>query len=244
MAQLGTFGKGRAAGQAGSARPPFSASAVSASPPALTRNGRDLGNALACLEIGEDEGPLLAHLAGIALHHLEAGADERGQVDLVDDEKVRAGDAGPALARDLVARGHVDDVDREVGELGAEGGGEIVAARFDEDEVERGKARVELGHGCQIDRGVLADRRVRTAARLHAHDALGRKRSGAREELGVLLGVDVVGDDGEAITRAHVLAKPVDKRRLAGADRAADADAQGSVRRAGHERNSLEYWVS
>src|ERR1700759_1185367 len=48
--------------------------------------------------------------------------------------------AGPALGRDLVAGGDVDHVDGEVGELGREGGGEVVAAGFDQDEVEIGEA--------------------------------------------------------------------------------------------------------
>jgi hypothetical protein len=39
----------------------------------------------------------------------------RRQVGLVDDEQIRAGDAGAALARDLLALGHVDHVDGEVG---------------------------------------------------------------------------------------------------------------------------------
>jgi hypothetical protein len=49
----------------------------------------------------------------------------RGEVDLVDHEEVRARDARPALARDLLAGGDVDDVDRDVGQLG-----EKVAARL------------------------------------------------------------------------------------------------------------------
>ena len=63
----------------------------------------DLGDALVLLQIGEDEGPLAAHLARVAVHHLEVGADQRREIDLVDDQQVGAGDAGPALARDLVA---------------------------------------------------------------------------------------------------------------------------------------------
>jgi hypothetical protein len=31
-------------------------------------------------------------------HHLERGADQRGEVDLVDDQQIRLGDAGAALA--------------------------------------------------------------------------------------------------------------------------------------------------
>ena len=55
-------------------------------------------------------------LRGIALHHLERGADVRREVDLVDDQQIRLGDARPALARDLVAGSDVDHVEREVGQ--------------------------------------------------------------------------------------------------------------------------------
>mgnify|MGYP000417314244 CR=1 FL=1 len=54
------------------------------------------------------------------------------------------------------------------------GRGEIVAARLDQDQIEIGKAFIHRGNGCQIDRAVLANRRVRTTARLHASDTLAR----------------------------------------------------------------------
>ena len=57
------------------------------------------------------KGRAAAHALGVALHDLEDGADVRREVDLVDHQQVGAGDAGPALARDLVAAGDVDDVD-------------------------------------------------------------------------------------------------------------------------------------
>ena len=104
---------------------------------------------------------------------------------------------GPALARDLVAGGDVDHVEREIGQLGRERRGEVVAAAFDEHDVEIAEARREPVDRFEVDRGVLADRRVRTAAGLDADDAVRRQRLVAHEELRVLLGVDVVGDDGE-----------------------------------------------
>ena len=55
----------------------------------------------------------------------------------------------------------------------------------------------------------------------------------AVEDQRVLLGVDVVGDDGERIALAHRLAQHFGERRLARADRPADADAQGAVGRSG-----------
>ena len=75
-----------------------------------------------------------------------------------------------------------------------------------------------------VDRGVLADGGVRAAAGLDAADPLGGSAPRAHEELGVLVGVDVVGDDREAVAIAQPLAQPVEQRRLARSDRPADAD--------------------
>ena len=166
----------------------------------------------------------------------------RGQVDLVDDQQVAAGDPRSALARDLVAGGHVDDVDGDVGQFGAEGGRQVVAARFDQDQVQRRKFAAQFGHARQVDAGVLADRRVWAAARLDAHDPLRRQRPGARQELRVFLGVDVVGDGCDVVERRQGAAQPIHQRRLPRANGAADTDAQGTV--GAHVRNNLVYCVS
>src|SRR5437763_450449 len=112
------------------------------------------------------------------------GTDVRRQVDLVDDEQVRARDARSALARDLLPLRHVDDVDRRVDELGTEGGGQVVAAALHQQQVKRRESPQQLADGFEVDGRVLADRGVRTAARLDADDALGRERAAPGEELG------------------------------------------------------------
>ena len=171
-----------------------------------------------------------AHLLGVALHHLERGADIGREIDLVDDQEIGARDAGPALRRNLVAGRDVDDIDREIGKLRRECRGQIVAAGFDQHQIEIGKFLSHVGDRGEIDRGILADRGVRTAAGLDAGDALGRERAGAHQIFGVPLGVDVVGDGGDLVAVAQMLAQRIHQRGLAGADRAADADAQGTVR--------------
>ena len=65
----------------------------------------------------------------------------------------------------------------DVGELGRKGGGEIVAAAFDQDDVESGRRISRSSHGGQVHAGVVADRRVRTAAGLDAEDAVGGQRA-------------------------------------------------------------------
>src|SRR6266540_194983 len=192
-------------------------------------------------EIGEDKGPVSPHPLGVPLHHGEIGAHVGRQVDLVDDEQVGARDAGAALARDLVPLGDVYHVDRRVHQLGAEGCRQVVTAALDEEDIEPGEAAQELVHRLQVDRGVLADGRVRAAARLDSQHPLLRQDSAPDQELGVLLRIDVVGDDGqiEAVAQPH--AERLDQGRLARPDRPADADSQGA-RNAGvgaHERKSF-----
>ncbi len=163
--------------------------------------------------------------ARVARHHLEIGADERRQVGLVDDQQVRLRDARPALARDLVAAGHVDDVDGEVGELAAELRGQVVAAALDEQQL-RPEPHHQLPQRIQVLAHIVADGGVRAAAGLHGGDALGRKRAVAHQELAVLLREDVVGHDREAVVVAQQPAERQQQRRLAAADRAADADRE------------------
>ena len=77
---------------------------------------------------------------------------------------------------------------------------------------------------------------MRAAAGLDPDDPLQRQRLGAHQELGVLAGVDVVGDRRDRPAVAHPLAELVHQRGLAGADRPADADPQRPVRRARRRR--------
>ncbi len=57
---------------------------------------------------------------------------------------------GPPLRGILSPAGHVDHVERDVDELGAEGGRQVVAAALDDEQVE---ARVALASGDRWRRG-------------------------------------------------------------------------------------------
>jgi hypothetical protein len=69
---------------------------------------------------------------------------------------------------------------------------------------------------------------VRAGAGLDGGDPLGRQHGLAEQELGVLPRVDVVGDDGDGQLVAQGAAERGNGGGLAGADRAAEADAQGA----------------
>jgi len=90
-----------------------------------------------------------------------------------------------------------------------------------------GKRRLSCSDRFEVDRGVLADRRVRAAAGFHADDPLGRQGLVAHEELGVFLGVDIVGHHSEVVAIAQGLAQGEGQGGFAGTDRPANADAQG-----------------
>src|SRR4030095_4628222 len=55
-----------------------------------------------------------------------------------------------------------------------------------------------------------------------------------------LAGIDVVGDDGDLVGIGEAAAEALKQGGLAGADRAADADANGKA----HDLNNLVSWVS
>ena len=111
---------------------------------------------------------------------LEVGADERGEVGLVDHEQVGGGDARAALARHLVAAGHVDHEDLHVDEAGLN-----VAVRLSPPLSTRTRSsgprpRLQLLDRVEVGGDVVADRGVRAAAGLDGEDPLGRQHAGAR----------------------------------------------------------------
>src|SRR6516165_6231868 len=215
-------------------------------PAALFDEARDRIKPFAGFHIGENKWLFAAHSSGVALHDIERGADMRGKIDFIDDEKIRTGNARPAFAGDFFAARNINDIEGEIGEVGRESRGEIIPARFDKDQIELWKTRAHRRNGGEIDRGILADRGMRTAAGLDAKDALGVKRSGLGQNARIFLGVNVIGDRGYVIEPAKPLAELFHQGRLAGADRAANADTKRAVltHRHPHDRNSREYCVS
>ena len=76
----------------------------------------------------------------------------------------------------------------------------------------------------EVHRRVLADRRVRAPARLHADDPIRGQRLAANEEFHVLAREDVVRDHADLVGVAHPLAQRIHEGRLPRSDRPADAN--------------------
>ena len=108
---------------------------------------------------------------------------------------------GPALAGDVAAAGDVEHEDLRVDQRGRERRGEVVAAGLDQHQVERREVGLEVLDGEQVRGDVVADRGVRAGAGLDGADPLGVEHPGGAQQPGVLVGVDVVGDDARARAR-------------------------------------------
>src|SRR5206468_6858682 len=113
---------------------------------------------------------------------------------------------------------------RGTADVAPERRGEVAAAALDEKKLKPWKSLLELPHPREVGRRVLPDRRVRAPAGLDADDPLGRQRTAAHEELGVLLRVDVVGDDRHVELGRKAPAEHLGQRGLARADGSTDAD--------------------
>lgn len=148
-------------------------------------------------QVCEQKGAFAAHDFGIAGHDLQVRADVGREVGFVNKQQIAVADGRPALAWDFVALGDVDDIDEGVDEFRGKGGGEVVAAAFDQNELGVGMAVLEIGDGGEVHAGVIADGGVWAAACFDAQNAVRREGFVAGEEFGVLAGVDVVGHDGE-----------------------------------------------
>lgn len=165
------------------------------------------------------EAPLIEQLQtgvmGLKLH------EDWGTMPAAIDTCLRVADAQDFQVQDPP----VDEIERE-------GRSEIVATGFEQDQLDTRKARLELIAGGDVERRILADHRVRTGARLDRRHPVGIDQSGPPQPLGILLGDEIVGDDGEvdAATLQHWNQR-LDQRGLARADRTANADPRRHRRR-------------
>jgi len=147
----------------------------------------------------------------------------RRQIDLVDDQQVRADDPRTPL------RGILSPAATSITySVRSESSGLNVAARLsppplDDDHVEVGK----FTHHPSIAQDSSTRPRGSRCAdnrRSPPRDALGRQRLAADQEFSVLARIDIVGDHRDIEPVAQALAQQIHQRGLARADRSADTD--------------------
>ena len=182
----------------------------------------------AVANLGEQERSPAPHLLGIAGHHVEIGPHRHREVGLVDHQQIALGDSGAALARDLVATRHVDDLNRVVGEFATETGGEIVATGLQQEQI-RMELVVQILQGLKIGRDVFADGGMRTSAGFHGANAFADERLVADQEFTVLAGEDIIGDCCDTDSILQLQAQLEHQCGFATPDGAADPDGEGTA---------------
>ena len=179
-------------------------------------------------QIGEEKWSSAALDFGIGGHHFQISTHIGREVGFVDQQQVAGADGWATFAWDFIALGDIDDVDVGVDEFGRKGRREIVAATFDEDELQIGVSIFEIDNGGHVHAGVVADRRVRTASCLDAAHSIGGQDILAQEKFGIFAGVDVIGDDGERDVILEPLAQAQHAHGFSGTYRATNAEAEGA----------------
>jgi hypothetical protein len=117
------------------------------------------------------------------------------KIDFVDDEKIRSANTRSAFARHVASARHVDHKDLRINQGRRERGGEVVSATLNKDNVQGREVALQIFHGKQVHRYVIAYGRMRAGARLDRPNAFYREHAFRAQEAGILVGVDVIGDD-------------------------------------------------
>src|ERR1700739_4362335 len=209
----------------------------------------DRFNPFATLQVRKDERSLPAHPERVRFHDSEIRPYQRSQVDLVNDQKVGAGNSGTALTRDLFTLGNVDHLDSQSRQFGTESCRQIVPARFYKAQLRMREFLVHLFDGGEVHRSIFTNCSVRTTSGFYSHNAFRRQCFRSCENELVLFRINVIGNYVNVVRVAEALAERFNERRFAGPDRAADTDTQRmglgiGTRSISHDRNNLVYWVS
>ena len=149
------------------------------------------------------------HLASLPDHPVDIHIDERPEIGLVDHQQIGPRDTRPALAHHVAATCHIEHEDLHIDQRGGEGCGQIVSARFDQDDVDRREIGLQILRGQQIHRDVIADGGMRAGSGLHRPDALRVQHPCRLQETGILIGVDVIGHHCQ---RQRIRQLPADHR--------------------------------
>ena len=163
-------------------------------------------------------------------HALQIDSHVRREIDLVDRPAGRTGARPAPLARNVVAAGDVDHEQPIVDQVERKSRGEIVAAAFDQDQIECPETGLQLVGGLDVQRRILTDRGVRARAGLHCHArAPGRSgRCACTRSASSLVTRSLVITARIGAARDEARDELLQQRGLARADRPADADARGA----------------
>ncbi len=187
-------------------------------------------------DLGKDDRAAATHRVRVALHHPEVRPYGFRQICFVDDQQIGLSNAGPAFAWNLDTASDVNHIDAEVGQLAAEMGGEIAAARLDQKQfgVIEGMEFLECQ---QVPGDVFTNSGMRAPAGLDRADASGFQGPMVDDKLSVFLGEDVIGHCRDAHLVAQLPAQRQHERGFAAADRSAHPHSKGAPGKVAGDRD-------
>lgn len=92
-------------------------------------------DSLSALDLCKHRRPTFSHFRRITLHDTQIRAHNLRQINLIHDQQVRARDARPTLARDLVASRDINHVDDEIRQFARVVRGQVIPAGLDQQKV-------------------------------------------------------------------------------------------------------------
>src|SRR5258705_1269634 len=120
-------------------------------------------NSGAGTRIGRNHRPSLANPNGVGMHLLKIDANIGSEIDLIDDEQVASQKAWPSLPRDVITTGNINHEYPPVDEIKRKGRGEIVAARFEQDQLDAGEFGFKIVACSYVERRILPDDGMRAS---------------------------------------------------------------------------------
>jgi hypothetical protein len=166
----------------------------------------DFINANTVFDLRKNKWAVTAHSFGVTFHDFEIGAHCVGEIGFVDDEQIGLSNARTALTGNLVAPRNIDDLDGEIGKFATETSGQIVAARFNQEDFGV-KFLMEFLEREQVCRNVLANGGVRATAGFHGPNAFGFEGFMFREKFAIFLRENVVGNGSDVPRFAEAFAE-------------------------------------
>lgn len=129
-------------------------------------------HSLSIFHLRKNSRPPFPHLRRIPLHNTEIRPHNLRQVNLIHNQQITPRNPRSTLPRNLITTRNIDNIDDEVGEFTTVVRREVIAARFDEQQVCR-ELLLEGLQGEQVCGDVFADSGVRAAACFDCADATG-----------------------------------------------------------------------
>ena len=188
----------------------------------------DFCHSLIVFDLGEYKWTIAPHSSCVPFHHAKIRTHGFSQIGLIDHQQVALGNTWSPFSRNFVAPGHIDHIDRVVGQLAAEMRGEIIASRLEQQKV-RVKTPMKTLQRQEVGGDILPYSRVGTSSRFDGLDPLGFKGLVANEEFSVLFGKDIVSHRRQVEAFAQPTAKSEHQSRLAAADQPAHAHGKGPL---------------